>query len=635
MKTFLSVIFFCVLFAIGTQWAEAQPDYYFIKTYGGYVGDNGLRKTIEVLEENGDTNYVSVGGNGDVVLMKTNANGNLIWSKTYGGSGSDIGNSVKRTTDGGYIIVGTTWSFVQGFTPCALLVIKTDSLGNLQWSRSYQGNGTTGVNYSEGYDVEVLSNGYIIVGGTSAFSGLTVAPSSTTSFVIKLDLNGAMCWSKIYLTWERCITIQKTDDGGFVFASAGFLLTKIDSTGLPVWAYSYYGGDYCNQMIPTSDGGYLMIGKTEAFGAISTDIYVVKVDSVGCLQWSRKVGSSTVNYESALGVFQDIDGGYLITGVSADGTTDKIINLKIDSTGNLIWSKFIESNILSYTRGYCFLVVSGGYLVSGVLGGSIAIIKVDTLGNPKCNGNTALVTSVSVLTQATIQTVSVVDVTNYVVVNYPGSNMVIGSGLTETVICQTFFPIANIKVEKILSPANSLPAGTILCPSFRVKNIGTDTIFDFDFQYSYTGEITGTQIIPVTKFSLLENWNDTLLPNQQIDIIFNEPLSILVGNADFCVYVELVGDIDTTNNSLCLTVEGTTIGIEESSINPPKIYPNPASDYIYVSDAKGENFILFNSLGDIVFTQRILDENNKIQLLLPKGIYLYILGQHKGKILKI
>lgn len=627
-------IFLCVLFAIGTQ-AVAQSDYYFSKTYG-YAGSNGLRQTIEVIEGQ-DTSYVSVGGNGDVVLMKTNAKGNLIWSKTYGGTSHDIGNSVKQATDGGYIVVGTTMSFTSGFTPCALLVIKTDSVGNVEGSQSYQGGNITTILYAEGYDVEVANDGYFLVGNISASSNLTSLSYSTSPpFILKLDLSGNLLWSKIYpYVPLGIISIKKTIDGGLVLASEHFELIKIDSVGTPLWNFVYSinnEGIYCNQMISTSDGGFLLVGKSENTTTNDVDVLVLKVNINGLLEWSKKIGTST-NYENSYGVTQDINHDYIFSGFSADGITNAIINFKVDSLGSLIWGKLIASPVPAYNYGYAVLPIEKGYLVCGNLNNSIGIIKLDTMGDSKCNSLPLAVLVVDAGAIKTTKQLAVIDVTNMLIINYP--NLIVGSGLTETVVCETIFPMKDLKVEKILSPASSLPAGTNLYPSFRVKNIGTDTIYNFNFFYSYTGEITGTQIVPVTKFSVLENWNGTLLPNQQIDLTFNEPLSISAGFADFCTFVELVDDIDTSNNSLCITVEGTTIGIDQPTSNPPKIYPNPTSEYIFISGALGENFILFNSLGEIVLTQRISDEKTKIQLLLPKGIYLYYLGQYKGKIFKI
>lgn len=140
------------------------------KTYGGSIGDevgNAVRQTS-------DSGYVITGSassftpdtSKEVYLVKTDNMGNLLWSKTYRVvTGGSIARSVQQTSDGGYIIGAYTLSIGAGLRDFYL--IKTDGLGNLQWSRTYGG-----ANDDEGYSAQQTSDGGYVIGGYTTSFGL-------------------------------------------------------------------------------------------------------------------------------------------------------------------------------------------------------------------------------------------------------------------------------------------------------------------------------------------------------------------------------------------------------------------------------------------------------------------------------
>merc|ERR1711879_199852 len=107
----------------------------------------------------------------DVWVVKISAEGNLEWEHSYGGTELDSGSCISQTSDGGYIIGGTTLSR-DGDVLCtkgisAALVIKIDALGEIQWVQCYGGS------YFEGADdiIQTGDDGYIFLGGTTSSDG--------------------------------------------------------------------------------------------------------------------------------------------------------------------------------------------------------------------------------------------------------------------------------------------------------------------------------------------------------------------------------------------------------------------------------------------------------------------------------
>jgi len=134
---------------------------------------------------------------------------NVVWTQTFGGSNQDDGSCVDQTNDGGFIIVGTTYSFGAGNFDVYL--IKTDYLGNMEWYKTY--GGTEG---DWGYCVrQTTDGGYIIVGSTISFS----SNQASDVYLIKTDSLGIEEWHKTFGSpseyfgdWGVWVE-QTTDDG--------------------------------------------------------------------------------------------------------------------------------------------------------------------------------------------------------------------------------------------------------------------------------------------------------------------------------------------------------------------------------------------------------------------------------------
>jgi len=326
------------------KFLEIPPYEEWNKTFGGVEFDNcfSVDKTI-------DGGYILLGRTGsygagsmDVWLIKTDANGNEIWNKTFGGADSDWGYMVQQTNDNGYIIGGGTRSYGAGLEDVWL--IKTDSYGNEQWSKTFGGT-----DYDYGYSVQqTTDDDYILTGYTESYGA-----GSRDVWLIKIDANGDEIWNKTFggIDFDYGYSVKQTTDDCYIIAGftgsfgAGYSdvwLIKTDANGNELWNKTFGGTDddfaYCVQQ--TTDDGYILIGRTWSYGAGLNDAWLIKTDSSGNKQWSKTFGG--ISYDYGYSVHQTPDNGYIIAG----GTQSFVIGpnadawlIKTDSDGNELWNK--------------------------------------------------------------------------------------------------------------------------------------------------------------------------------------------------------------------------------------------------------------------------------------------------------
>ena len=180
------------------------------RAYGGPGDDYGY----SVVQAS--TGYYAIAGSTggsfpsyDVYLMKTNDGGDSMWARTYGGASLDCGYSLAKTTDGGYIMAGQTFSFGAGSSDVYL--IKTGPLGDTLWTRTY---GDTA--YDCGNSVaQTTDGGYIIAGFTTSYGA-----GSNDVYLIKTDSLGDTLWTRTYggTFSDRGSSVAQTTDGGYIIA---------------------------------------------------------------------------------------------------------------------------------------------------------------------------------------------------------------------------------------------------------------------------------------------------------------------------------------------------------------------------------------------------------------------------------
>lgn len=358
----LMIILLCV-----THLFAQAPDTLWTRTYGGEHDDCAYS-----VRETSDGGFIVVGwtrsfgvGNKDVYLLKIDANGDTLWTRTYGGVNDDEGWSVQETSDGGYIVAGSTESFGAGGSD--IYLVKTDMNGDTIWTS------TCGLLYYEyGYSVQETSDsGYIVTGRISSFSA-----GGFDVFLVKFDANGNLLWAKFLggTGWDVGYSVKETSDGGYIVAgwtmrwgqTWDVYLLKTDGDGDTLWTRTYGGinWDVGYEIQETSDNGFIIVGTTESSGVGCFDIYLIKIDSIGNTLWTKTHGDA--GWDECYSVKQTYDGGYIIAGATGSfgaGGFD-IYLIRTDVNGNAIWTKTYGGE--EWDIGYSVQETSdGGYIIAG------------------------------------------------------------------------------------------------------------------------------------------------------------------------------------------------------------------------------------------------------------------------------
>ena len=218
----------------------------------------------------------------DVYLIRTDSKGDTLWTKIYGGVKQDYGRSVQQTNDGGFIIGGYTSSFCVGVGKHDIYVIRTDSIGDTLWAKTYGGP------YDEhGTSVQqTFDGGFIVLGMIHDSAGIMA-----DIYVIRTNLDGDTLWTKTYGgdKTEEGLSIQQTSDGGFIIGGGtnsfsgndyDVYLIRTDINGDTLWTRTYGGDfyDYGRSVQQTSDSGFIIAGNTTSFGTGGSDVYLIRLD---------------------------------------------------------------------------------------------------------------------------------------------------------------------------------------------------------------------------------------------------------------------------------------------------------------------------------------------------------------------
>ena len=325
-------------------------------------------------------------GLSDLYLVRTDNRGIELWSKAYGGANIDSGRALIATSDGGLLMVGTTFSFSKGISD--IYAVKVNPDGDTLWTRNYGSS-----NADIGSAVIEVAGGYLIAGSTEGFGA-----TSKDYYAVMIDHNGEVVWQRNYPGGKEdiCSDIAPTREGYLMSGtnpdgptiylvrldSAGKILTgrsvfnpkgsaragfMVNDTSFVFFGFSRIsvgaedsllihktnfagdrnlfpairnfggGGSRANDGIQSRDGGFVALGSSEGFGR-GADLFVVKTNSDGILEWARAYGGERDDEGNA--ILQTPDGGYVLVGTTRSGVNgtngSDILLLKTNANGELV-----------------------------------------------------------------------------------------------------------------------------------------------------------------------------------------------------------------------------------------------------------------------------------------------------------
>jgi hypothetical protein len=274
-------------------------------------------------------------------LIRTDSMGDTLWTKAYGHGGGYGGWHAVECADGGFLVVGSwsTWYY------SGIYMLRISASGDLMWTRHYDhfswvdGESTSMVSVR---CVAQVANGDFFVAGKGTIYGRI--------FLARLDPNGEILWSRSSATSNHIHQMESTFDGGLFFSgiyNGKPLVVRLDPDGNPMWSKVYNGvavGVGTVAFTQTSDNGVAFVAQTNSTAPGSSNTYLLKTDSAGEVLFSKMFGDTL--WDAGRGVVQATDGGYFILAFTTSfGYGSPMSVIKTDSNGSSGCYEYNDSTV--------------------------------------------------------------------------------------------------------------------------------------------------------------------------------------------------------------------------------------------------------------------------------------------------
>ncbi|MEZ4888191.1 MAG: hypothetical protein R3E32_25910 [Chitinophagales bacterium] len=356
--------------------AQQYPIIAWQQQYGG-TGDDRMNDFLNLY----DGGYLAVGsttssdgdiaannGGQDAWVLRMNGEGNLLWEVAIGGNDTDVFNAIEATEDGGYLLLGTSFSTENELGAAHgdsdIWLVKINAKGELLWSKLFGGSGK-----DVGIDLTAIGEGQYAIGGYtfSEDGDFTQNRGDRDACILVVDEMGELMWSKTYGgSEEEVFNAVKFEIQSNRILAVGFTRSKdgdiTDNKGFSdFWSVQIavnsgellqetnYGGSSSDKAIAAvllQNGEIAILGETLSSNGQVTDyrgqgdLWLIKTAMDGSLIWQKTLGTSVV--ETAYDLLQSGDGVLLVLGTSvslAQSSTlsDVLLYKAFPEDGSVIW----------------------------------------------------------------------------------------------------------------------------------------------------------------------------------------------------------------------------------------------------------------------------------------------------------
>jgi hypothetical protein len=614
-----------------------------------YDKANHIRQTADggyiicgmTMSSNGD--ITANHGDSDYWIVKTDASGAIQWQKTYGGSDTDLANCIQQTTDGGYVFTGQCNSSNGDVTGnhgmSDYWIVKTNAEGAIEWQKCYGGSSFDAANSIR----QTSDGGYVVGGGSSSDDGnATSYIGDSDCWIVKTNSVGELTWQKKYggSQYDVVRSIEQGKDGGYLAGgytnSANVDVTgnhgtgdawvfKVDPAGDMVWKKCYGGTseDGANSTIETSDGAYAFVGYSSSNDGDATvnfgynDCWLVK----GCSTDPIDITVSDLTYcnsttLTATGGFS----GYLW---NTGATTPGIV---VTSGGNYS----VAATNLSGCTSQALLNIPAP--IQAFNDEQICMVTMNTTTNKN---------TVVVLKTLNVNTDSIVIYR----ADDPGSQYVAVGALAINEMSsfqdETAKPSEKSYQYKIATKNNECEKMSGLSPAhttmFLQASPGADNRVNLSWS-PYDG-------FGFTSYQVCRNSAEEISAVIATVSISTFAYTDLTPPAGLCTYQVRVKPESPCSPSKASyayaasnVVKPGTYGIDEIMEQSFTVYPNPATDNITIKRSAGmpDNYAILDQTGRIVSSGNLNSKVSNIDISeLSSGIYTFVMGNQGRLSLKI
>ncbi len=358
-----SILFFGSTSSWGLGGGRAGLDGWFgkIDLLGNIIWNQtyGTNETdyIESIAECADGGFILVGTtfswkneryDNDILLIRTDSEGNLVWNQTFGGPEIDRAPKVLVCADGGFAIGCTTCNFgAEGWDLC---LIRTDETGNPIWNVTYGGDEMDGL-----VDIIVTDTGFMLMGTSASF---LEDPSSNNPdvYLVSTDVNGNMLWNRTYGDWREDSGTSILPLGvnsylligsiGTHYSFGNIWVIQINGNGDVLWENRIEPHAACLDSISCFSGGFLLVGcysSDMVFGSL--DPYMIRLGGSGILIWDRICAS--IGIQDVVGsVVELADRSFLMAGSTSMWMGDVWLLRVLDISPSLLIALSVASTFL-------------------------------------------------------------------------------------------------------------------------------------------------------------------------------------------------------------------------------------------------------------------------------------------------